>query len=38
MVKLEKIEMIVEGGKAAPGPAGAQKAWPIKKNIWQIKK
>ncbi|HLD15455.1 MAG TPA: 50S ribosomal protein L11 [Candidatus Nanoarchaeia archaeon] len=36
MVKLEKIEMIVEGGKAAPGPAVAQKLGPMKINIGQV--
>lgn len=36
MVKLEKIELIVEGGKATPTPAVAQKLGPMKINIGQV--
>lgn len=36
MVKLEIIEMQVEGGKAAPGPAVAQKLGPMKMNVGEV--
>ncbi|MBI2109765.1 50S ribosomal protein L11 [Candidatus Woesearchaeota archaeon] len=36
MSKIEKIDMITEGGKAAPTPAIAQKLGPLKINIGQV--
>lgn len=38
MVKLEIIEMQVEGGKAAAGPAVAQKLGPMKMNVSEVMK
>lgn len=36
MAKIEKLDMIAEGGKAAPTPAIAQKLGPMKVNIGQV--
>ncbi len=36
MVKIEKMEFIIEGGKAAPTPAIAQKLGPMKINIGAV--
>lgn len=38
MAKLEIIEMQVEGGKATPGPAVAQKLGPMKMNVGEVMK
>jgi len=38
MVKLETIDMVVEGGKASPGPAIAQKLGPMKINVGEVMK